>query len=305
MTVSAQHSCWRRPISCSTSPKRRSVRRKEHQVLPDVVCGYARHAARQARPRRMPGGRGGRRGGVRRLRRGRGGAGAARPGPVAASRRPTRPSFPLPWKPGLAWIAGNLQMDGEELGLLPARHPDPRPGRRRGQRLLAEDWASSRSSSWWTRRRTARWASPMPATRSPSPATASSSLLRNADFLTTLITHLNELGYGVYQNDHEDANGQFEINWRFDDALDDGRSESRSSSSWSRRWPRSAGCARRSCPSRSPHLTGSGAHHHSRFGTPTGKDNLFLDKSDPRGLSSVALSFLGGLLAHAPRRCAP
>ena len=35
-----------------------------------------------------------------------------------------------------------------------------------------------------------------------------------------------------------------------------------------------------------------------------GKDNLFLDKSDPRGLSSVALSFLGGLLAHAKGLCA-
>jgi glutamine synthetase len=34
-----------------------------------------------------------------------------------------------------------------------------------------------------------------------------------------LITYCNQLGYGVYQNDHEDANGQFEINWRFADAL--------------------------------------------------------------------------------------
>ena len=47
------------------------------------------------------------------------------------------------------------------------------------------------------------------------------------------------------------------------------------------------------------HLTGNGAHHHLSLWDIDGKDNLFLDKSDPRGLSSVALSFLGGLLAHA------
>ena len=53
-----------------------------------------------------------------------------------------------------------------------------------------------------------------------------------------------------------------------------------------------------------PNLTGSGAHHHLSLWDADGKDNLFLDKSDPRGLSSVALSFLGGLLAHAPALCA-
>jgi glutamine synthetase len=28
-----------------------------------------------------------------------------------------------------------------------------------------------------------------------------------------------ELGWKPYQNDHEDANGQFEMNWEYDDAL--------------------------------------------------------------------------------------
>ena len=112
------------------------------------------------------------------------------------------------------------------------------------------------------------------------------------------------LGYGVYQNDHEDANGQFEVNWRFDDALLPRRTRSRSSSSPSRRWPSSAACWRPSCPSRSPTSPAMARTRTSRCGTPRVKDNLFLDKSDPRGLSSVALSFLGGLLDHAPALCA-
>ena len=43
---------------------------------------------------------------------------------------------------------------------------------------------------------------------------------------------------------------------------------------------------------------------HVSLWDPEGKDNLFLDTSDPRGLSSTALSFLGGLLDHASALCA-
>ncbi|KAH8050914.1 hypothetical protein JL721_11261 [Aureococcus anophagefferens] len=49
-------------------------------------------------------------------------------------------------------------------------------------------------------------------------------LLRRArhaalDFIGELCEHMEALGWGPYQADHEDANGQFEINWDFDDAL--------------------------------------------------------------------------------------
>ena len=44
-------------------------------------------------------------------------------------------------------------------------------------------------------------------------------LTRRYDFLTTVSRYCNELGWGNYANDHEDANGQFEQNFTYDDAL--------------------------------------------------------------------------------------
>ena len=44
-------------------------------------------------------------------------------------------------------------------------------------------------------------------------------LLRMFDHLSTVSTHLNALGWANYANDHEDANGQFEQNFAFADAL--------------------------------------------------------------------------------------
>ena len=44
-------------------------------------------------------------------------------------------------------------------------------------------------------------------------------LTRHYEFLTTVSKYVNELGWGNYANDHEDANGQFEQNFVFADAL--------------------------------------------------------------------------------------
>ena len=46
-----------------------------------------------------------------------------------------------------------------------------------------------------------------------------SGLTRQYDFLTTVSKYCNELGWGNYANDHEDANGQFEQNFEYADAL--------------------------------------------------------------------------------------
>ena len=44
-------------------------------------------------------------------------------------------------------------------------------------------------------------------------------LMRRYDIIAEICDAMLELGWGPYQNDHEDANGQFEMNWNFDDAL--------------------------------------------------------------------------------------
>ncbi len=210
--------------------------------------------------------------------------------------------FPLPWKPGVAWIAGNLQSDGGDWRYCP---------RAILSRALADANAKGFTfmlgvePEFFLVEKQAGGGLGVADTADTlaKPCYGQLSLLRNADFLMTLITHLNGLGYGVYQNDHEDANGQFEINWRFADAL-----TMADQVSFFKFMVKALAEERGLCATFMPKpfadLTGSGSHHHISLWDTDGKDNLFLDKSDPRGLSSLALSFMAGVLAHARGLCA-
>ena len=46
-----------------------------------------------------------------------------------------------------------------------------------------------------------------------------SALMRRYDLIKEICDSMIELGWNPYQNDHEDANGQFEMNWDYDDSL--------------------------------------------------------------------------------------
>lgn len=56
-------------------------------------------------------------------------------------------------------------------------------------------------------------------------------IMRRYDVIAEICDYMLELGWKPYQNDHEDANGQFEMNWEYDDALGPPTSTP-SSSSW-------------------------------------------------------------------------
>jgi glutamine synthetase len=123
-------------------------------------------------------------------------------------------------------------------------------------------------------------------------------LTRNIDFLTTVSRYVNELGWGNYANDHEDANGQFEQNFMFADAL-----TSCDRAIFFRYMvhtlAQQRGLLATFMPKPFTHLTGNGCHFHMSLwqdGT-----NVFLDEGDPRGLglSETAYHFIGGLKAHA------
>ena len=43
--------------------------------------------------------------------------------------------------------------------------------------------------------------------------------MRRYDLITEICDCMLALGWSPYQNDHEDANGQFEMNWEYADAL--------------------------------------------------------------------------------------
>ena len=94
-------------------------------------------------------------------------------------------------------------------------------------------------------------------------------LMRRYDVIAEICDSMLELGWGPYQNDHEDANGQFEMNWNFDDALV--TADRHSSSSWRARSRRSTACARHSCRSLSLASLATAAMPTFRYGTRTAR----------------------------------
>ena len=124
-------------------------------------------------------------------------------------------------------------------------------------------------------------------------------LTRRYDFLTTVSRYCNGLGWGNYANDHEDANGQFEQNLTYDDAL-----TSCDRGIFFRYMVHTLaeqnGMIATFMPKPFSDLTGNGCHFHMSL---WGADdrNLFLDEADPRGLglSELAYNFIGGLKRHA------
>jgi glutamine synthetase len=132
-------------------------------------------------------------------------------------------------------------------------------------------------------------------------------LSRSAAFLEKLVTNLQTVGFDVYQIDHEDANGQFEINYTYTDCLTTADRYIFFKMAASE-IAKELGLICSFMPKPFMNRTGTGMHIHLSISD--GESNLFADDTDPRelGLSKLAYHFLGGLLAHAEALtaiCAP
>jgi glutamine synthetase len=125
------------------------------------------------------------------------------------------------------------------------------------------------------------------------------SFAANMDYLRTLIRYLEGLGWEPYASDHEDATSQFEINWKYADALETADRYTFFKMMTSQ-VAQSFGAIATHMPKPFSHLTGNGSHFHFSLWDEDGQ-NAFVDDADPRGLgqSELAYHFLGGLLAHA------
>ncbi|HEX4147507.1 MAG TPA: type III glutamate--ammonia ligase [Pirellulales bacterium] len=126
-------------------------------------------------------------------------------------------------------------------------------------------------------------------------------LSRSRAFLEQLVAALIEVGIDVYQIDHEDANGQFEINFTYADAVTsaDHMIFFRMAAA---EIARELQCVCTFMPKPLSNRTGSGMHLHlSLAELDRPEHNLFADPADRRalGLSALAYHFLGGLLEHA------
>jgi len=129
-------------------------------------------------------------------------------------------------------------------------------------------------------------------------------LARAAAYLERLTDAVREAGLDVYQIDHEDANGQFEVNFTYADCLTtaDRMIFFKMAAT---EIARSMGLIASFMPKPFADRTGTGTHIHLSLGDAT-TPNLFRDDADTRGLglSTMAYHFLGGLLAHARALCA-
>ena len=124
-------------------------------------------------------------------------------------------------------------------------------------------------------------------------------LARSAEFLDKLVTSLLAVGVDVYQIDHEDSNGQFEVNFTYGDALATADRLILFKMAASE-IAKSMGLIASFMPKPFSNKTGTGAHFHMSMGSKTSK-NLFHDDADKNGLglSQMAYHFLGGIMAHA------
>ena len=122
-------------------------------------------------------------------------------------------------------------------------------------------------------------------------------LMRRYDVITEICDAMLDLGWCPYQNDHEDANGQFEMNWQYDTAL-----KTADRHAFFKYMVKSIaekhGLRATFMPKPFPTLTGNGCHAHvSLWSTTTGK-NLF-EGDGQLGLSPTAYQFLAGILHSA------
>lgn len=199
----------------------------------------------------------------------------------------------LPWKKDVAWVGANCVMDGKGLAQAPrnvlGRLIDEAAGM--GLRvktgieaeffLLSPD-GTQISDALDT---------------AGKPCYDQQAVMRRYDVIAEICDYMLELGWEPYQNDHEDANGQFEMNWKYDDAM-----ATADKHSFFKFMVKSVaekhGLRATFMPKPFLGLTGNGCHAHVSVWDEDG-NNAFGDDSKELGLSDQGRTFLGGIMKHA------
>jgi glutamine synthetase len=201
----------------------------------------------------------------------------------------------LPWKPEVGWLAADLFMAGKEVAQAP---------RATLKRVLAAAEAQGCRMKHGVECEYHLITPEGDAISDPRDTQAKpcydvAALMRRYDVIREICDGMQALGWGAYQNDHEDANGQFEMNWGYDDAL---RTADRHA--FFKYMVRSVaerhGLRATFMPKPFAELTGNGCHAHVSVWDAKGEQNLFHDAAGELGLSALAYAFLGGLVHHAP-----
>jgi glutamate---methylamine ligase len=142
-----------------------------------------------------------------------------------------------------------------------------------------------------------------PLDRASKPCYDQQSLMRRFDIIAEICDAMLDLGWGAYQNDHEDANGQFEMNWMYADALVTADRHT-FFKYMVKAIAEKHGMRATFMPKPFPHLTGNGCHTHLSIWNESGDINLFHDPQGELGLSTLAYQFIAGVLHSTDSICA-
>ena len=198
----------------------------------------------------------------------------------------------LPWKKEVGWLASDIYMDGQKVEQGP---------RNVLKRVIAQaDKAgflmkSGVECEFFLTTPDGQAISDALDTGS-KPCYDAGALLRRYDVITEICDAMQELGWEAYQNDHEDANGQFEMNWHYDEAL---LTADRHVffKFMAKSIAEKHGLRATFMPKPFLGLTGSGCHSHVSLWK--GKENLFEDETGELGVSQLGYHFIGGVIQHA------
>lgn len=201
----------------------------------------------------------------------------------------------LPWTEGVAWVASDLYMDDSPVQQSP-RHvlkKQIESAAKEGYRMktgvecefflltngVETEIADSKDVA-------------------AKPCYDQGALMRHFKVIAELLEHMETLGWNPYQADHEDGNGQFELNWEYDDCL-----ATADKHTFFKFMAKSVaekhGFQATFMPKPFVNKTGNGAHCHVSVWNPDGTTNLFHDDSGELGLSDLAYKFLAGVLENS------
>ncbi len=139
--------------------------------------------------------------------------------------------------------------------------------------------------------------------RQNKPCYDQQSLMRRYEVIREICDAMLKLGWGAYQNDHEDGNGQFEMNWMYADALITADRQA-FFKYMVKAIAEKHGLRATFMPKPFAHLTGNGCHAHLSLWDSAGQENLFYDPQGELGLSQLGYQFIAGVLHSAEALCA-
>ena len=200
----------------------------------------------------------------------------------------------LPWKKEVAWVASNCVMEGQPVRQAPRNvlraliAEAAKEGLRVKTGVEPEFFLLTPEGD--------RIADPYD--NAEKPCYDQQAMMRQYDCISKVCDYMLDLGWEAYQNDHEDATGQYEMNWKYDDVL-----QTADKHSFFKFMMKSVaekhGLRCTFMPKPFKGLTGSGCHAHISVWSLDGKTNAFADPSKELGLSDQGRTFLGGIMKHA------